>query len=623
MKSLSLKLKLVVFFLIVGIVPLIVMSIISFSKTQDFLMNSEFEKLKSINQIKKHTIESYISSLKEKVGFLAHSESVKNVYFDFKNYHDELNTGSSDKLNINTTMYEKIWNNGHEKLEYLMKEGFYDVFIICKKHGHVLFTAAKESDMGENLSSGSLKSSPLFKAWKKGMEGSSFVDFEKYAPSGGKPASFISAPIKDNGKTVAVFVLQLAPSMINQIMKLRDGMGETGESYLVGPDRLMRSDSYLNPDKYSVDSSFVNNNLVDSTSVSFAYEGKSGAQRVKDYNGNWVYSAYDNIEIADGLKWAVISEIDEEEVFTSMTILRNWIMLIVLASVLVVFFVGYFLGNYISKGITFISNQISSGAEEVSQASQKLAQGASEQASSVEEITSSLEELSAMGKTNADNSIEAKKLANEANEFAIDGDNEMIKMKTAIDDIQNSSTETAKIIKTINEIAFQTNLLALNAAVEAARAGEAGKGFAVVADEVRNLASRSAEAAKMTSNLIEESNTNAGKGVEYVEAAAKTLNRINSGTKKVDDLISEISTSIEEQAKGIEQINIAMTQIDKVTQENAACAEESAGSSEELHGQSRELQTIINGKKDHSGIQHTRSYSTNVSDYSDKEAAAA
>ena len=263
--------------------------------------------------------------------------------------------------------------------------------------------------------------------------------------------------------------------------------------------------------------------------------------------------------------------------------------------------------NKISEMLWAGADQTTSACGQVSGASQSLAQGASEQAATIEEASASIEEMSSMTKQNAANAAEANSIASIALDSANTGSQAMGRMTSAIADIKNSSDETAKIIKTIDDIAFQTNLLALNAAVEAARAGEAGKGFAVVAEEVRNLAQRSAEAAKTTSQLIEESVQNSERGVTISSEVADALSEIASNNGKVSDLITEIAAASKEQAQGIDQINTAVSQMDQVTQSNAANAEETAAAAEEMDAQAEELKrqvdqlrVIVNGCKNHS-----------------------
>ena len=247
----------------------------------------------------------------------------------------------------------------------------------------------------------------------------------------------------------------------------------------------------------------------------------------------------------------------------------------------------------IIEGLTSGSEQTASAAGQVSSASQSLAQGASEQAAAIEETTSSVEEMASMTRQNAANATEAKNLASSTNSSATKGASAMERMSAAINEIKKSSDNTAKIIKTIDEIAFQTNLLALNAAVEAARAGEAGKGFAVVAEEVRNLAQRSAEAARNTADMIEESVKSADNGVQISKDVGEALSEIAEAARKVNDLVGEIAAASNEQAQGIEQINTAVNQMDTVTQSNAANAEESASASEELSAQAEELSGMV------------------------------
>jgi methyl-accepting chemotaxis protein len=245
------------------------------------------------------------------------------------------------------------------------------------------------------------------------------------------------------------------------------------------------------------------------------------------------------------------------------------------------------------EGLAEASEQVASGSGQVSSASQQLAEGASQQAASIEETSSSLEEMSSMTKQNADNAEKARSMMEEAFQIVQKVDKHMGDMAVAIGEITRSSEETGKIIKTIDEIAFQTNLLALNAAVEAARAGEAGAGFAVVADEVRNLAMRAAEAARNTSNLIENTIKAVHNGGDLTQATQEAFTENMEIAAKVNELVAGIAAASTQQAQGIEQVNMAVADMDKVVQQVAANGEESASASEEMTAQADQMKGFV------------------------------
>ncbi len=239
------------------------------------------------------------------------------------------------------------------------------------------------------------------------------------------------------------------------------------------------------------------------------------------------------------------------------------------------------------------ADQVANAASQVSSSSQSLAQGASQQAASLEETSASSEEINSMARKNTDNSRStAELLAHSQTKVAL-ANRHLAEMVVSMNEITESSGKISKIIKVIDEIAFQTHILALNAAVEAARAGEAGMGFAVVADEVRSLAQRSAQAAKDTAALIEDSIAKSGEGKIKVDQVAATINAVTEDTARVKVMVDEVSLGSDEQSRGIDQIGRAIAQMEQVTQTTAASAEQCAASAQELNAQSESLKDTV------------------------------
>jgi methyl-accepting chemotaxis protein len=241
------------------------------------------------------------------------------------------------------------------------------------------------------------------------------------------------------------------------------------------------------------------------------------------------------------------------------------------------------------------ADEVSRGADEISQGNTNLSQRTEEQASSLEETASAMEEMTSTVKQNAENAGQANQLALAAREQAEKGGSVVALAVKAMGEIHDSSKQIADIIGVIDEIAFQTNLLALNAAVEAARAGEQGRGFAVVASEVRNLAGRSATAAKEIKALIQDSVRKVDEGSSLVTQSGATLGQIVGAVKKVTDIVAEISAASQEQSVGIEQVNKAVMQLDELTQQNAALVEEASAASQSMAEQARGLKESMQG----------------------------
>ena len=250
--------------------------------------------------------------------------------------------------------------------------------------------------------------------------------------------------------------------------------------------------------------------------------------------------------------------------------------------------IGEIVGQ-INESAEFINNS----SQEIASGNNNLSQRAEQQAASLEETASSMEQLTSTVKNNADNAQLANQVATTARQLAEKGGDVVTSAVSAMQEINESSIKIAEIIGVIDEIAFQTNLLALNASVEAARAGEQGRGFSVVATEVRNLAQRSATAAKESKDLIQTSVQKVRSGTELVNETGKSLNEIVVGVKKVGDIVAEIAAASAEQSQGIEQVNQAVSQMDEITQQNAALAEQASAASISMSDQSTNMTQLL------------------------------
>lgn len=307
------------------------------------------------------------------------------------------------------------------------------------------------------------------------------------------------------------------------------------------------------------------------------------------------------VQIGSGkTTWVFEMVIPMDQALKKINELSNITIIFGVITLIIIILVVLMITNSVLNPLRGIIGSLNQGASQISEVSEKLNEfgtqlslGNALQASAIEESSATLQESTAMLQQNNANTMYAAQLSEQAKESADKGSVEMREMMDSILEIKKSSDQIVKIIKVIDDIAFQTNILSLNAAIEAARAGEAGLGFAVVAEEVRNLAQRSAQAAKDTTAMIENNIELSGKGVAVARKVQDVLMDIVSQAKKVSELMDEISAASQEQYQGVEQVNSAMSQMESTILQNTANADESAKIAEKLSVQSENLKAVV------------------------------
>ncbi|MEZ4223598.1 MAG: methyl-accepting chemotaxis protein [Polyangiaceae bacterium] len=625
-RNIKLSIRLVVLFLLVGLVPMGMSAYLNYRSTAQALADASRTKLESTMAGKKGQIEGWFRERRSDISVLATFGEVKDAAEQYAAaFADGGPTGES---------YRAVQAKFDPLLRgYKEGYGYYDLFLISPS-GTVVYTVAHEADFGSDLEKGPYRESGLAHAFQRSRSGElHLTDFESYAPSNGDAASFIAAPLKRDDKIVGVLALQMPLDAINGIMQERTGLGETGETYLVGQDFKMRSDS-----RFAKESTVLKQ-LVRTAGTEAALGGKVGVGQLADYRGQPVWSAYAPLEVK-GLSWAILAEVDVEEVDRPLVTIQRRLMVVLLGFAALVSLIGYFFSRTITSPIERLRSLLSKVAEgdlrersdidskdevgqmassvsqmvdrvanivaniqssasalagssgEIAANTQDLSNRTQEQAAALEETSSTIEELSATIKSNADHAVRANSLAAKAATLAQGGGSVVGQTADAMTEVIEASKMVEDIVGMVNEIAFQTNLLALNAAVEAARAGDRGKGFGVVAQEVRTLAGRSADAAKQINALIKTTIGKIEETSHLVGDSGRTLDQIIAAAKDVESIISEISVASREQANAINQVNVAVTQMDQVVQQNAALVEESSAAAESLAREAGDLRRM-------------------------------
>ncbi|UTV30974.1 methyl-accepting chemotaxis protein [Photobacterium atrarenae] len=625
----SLKFKLALAFLFVGITPALVNTTIATMKSTQDIESKVFNRLGAINEIKRNQVQSFFDERESDISVLA-------------NFIPHLDQES----------YDSFFS------DYIKQYGYYDLFLI-NRQGVIFYSVEKESDFQTNILTGKYASTNLGRLVSQVKRSGKYgiVDYEPYAPSHGEPAAFIAKPVGGSGLIVA---LQLSQDGIQHIMAVRDGMGSTGESYLVGEDKRMRSDSYLDPVGHSVKASFagtVKENGVETEAVNRALAGERNVAIIKDYNGNDVLSAFNRIHIGD-FQWVIISEMDAAEAFASVHNTTRISVFLVCGAAIIVLCIGFYAARRIARPIvdaaaiaqkvaegdltqnitvnahdevgllqtsldkmlrnlrsmvsqlTDVAIQQGTTADELAAVTEQTTAAVTEQQAQTAQAVTATAEMSATIREIAGTTANASRVCEDVLTKAKEGaehinnthsslvalsettqatSDQMIKLR-------HDSEQIVNVLGVIKQIAEQINLLALNAAIEAARAGEHGRGFAVVADEVRHLAQSTQKSTSEIEAIIEAivgstngavetmaENVEQTKKVQFIAHQANQINTaLSQEVSGIFDMVVQIATATEQQTTTIDEIAQNIEFIDTGASETEKATRNIADSSSEL-----------------------------------------
>jgi len=468
-----------------------------------------------------------------------------------------------------------------ELTEGKKKNTFYESVNMANPKGDIV--ASSDS---EKIGKLKVADQPFF---QEAVKGKAFLSDIFASPVSGNTVFAVSSPIYDKDTVVGVLFGFVSLDYFARTCVEPIKVGEEGYAYMINRQGFMA----IHPDKSLI-------LKLDAKGYDFIREMLSKESGVVHYDFKDVKKTAAFRKHAE-TGWTLAVCADVKDIMMPIMLLRNNNILITSA---VVFFAVIVIMlvlrsvirplTQVIQGLTQTSDEVTAFSAQVASVSQELAETSSEQASSVEETSASLEEVSSMIRQNVNSAVQADQLMKETNSVVSDASVSMKKLITSMADISQAGEETSKIIKIIDEIAFQTNLLALNAAIEAARAGESGAGFAVVAEEVRNLAMRSVDAAKDTASLIESTNRKVRDGADVVNHAAAAFSKVAESTSDVGALLGKITVASDEQAQGIEQVSKAGANLDAVIQNNVAQAQEAASISEQMNAQAEQMKDFVN-----------------------------
>lgn len=622
--DIKIGIKLIGSFLAVGILPLAILGVLSANLSNKALSQTAFNQLEAVREIKKFQIESFFAERVGDIKVLANNpftiSAMKEIDAAFRNAGG---VGSGKFIGNTNESYRapESYKQVHDKYfsifkQYMEEYGYYDIFLMGPDHGDTIFTVTKEADFGQRANK---IDSSLRDVWRAAAKSSRIIisDTRPYAPSANAPAQFLAAPIKENGKTIGVLAFQIALQSINRIMGERTGMGETGESYLIGPDKLMRSDSYLDPENHTVTASFANpgKGSVETEASADALSGKTGNKIIIDYNGNPVLSAYTPVKVGDTI-WGLLAEIDEAEAFAAVKSIKINIGIIALVSVILIFLIALLISRSITspiiRGVEMANlmaegdltqqldidqaDEIGTLANSLNSMSENLRKMFTDIASGTHTLTSSSTELSAISEQISNNSQQTSDKSNNVSASAEEMSTNMNSVAAATEqttaNIQMIVSAAEEMTSTINEIAGNTTKGSetTTKAVETARqvSGKVDE-LGAAADEISKVTDTIADISEQTNLLalnatIEAARAGeAGKGFAVVAGEIKALaQQTAEATTEISERISGVQSTTKESVVAIESIVNVIDEINSIVTTIATAIEEQSATTQEI-----------------------------------------
>ncbi|NDY73341.1 methyl-accepting chemotaxis protein [Desulfobacter hydrogenophilus] len=623
LKDINLSIKLICSFLAVGIIPLGVLGIISVNMSTKALEQKAVNQLEAVREIKKSQLDSFFLEKIGDIKVLANNPFTKSAAKALEQAFNSAGgvqsnrfAGKTGELYNAPDSYKQVHDIYFKIFKHYMEQyGYYDIFLLDPLHGDTYFTVTKEADFGQRVQG---IDSSLRDVWQAAKNDKiSISDMRTYGPSANAPAQFLAAPIKENGKTISILAFQLSIDAINKIMTERSGMGTTGESYLVGQDKLMRSDSYLDPDNHTVVASFADpvRGKVDTQASSDVLSGKTGKKIIIDYNGNPVLSAYTPIELGD-TSWGLLVEIDEAEAFSSIRSIKINIAIIALISIVLIVLIAIFMARSITtpikKGVN-MARKMSDGdltqtldidqkdeigilAQALNMMSSNLQQMFNDIMTGTQTLTTASTELSAISEQMSSNAETTAEKSTNVTSAAREMNKKITRVATSTEEITSNIqiivSATEEMTATIQELSKNTS----TGNETTARAVEKTK---TVLDKVDALSAAAQDINKVSdtiSDISEQTNLlalnatieaaragEAGKGFAVVAGEIKALaQQTAQATEEISSKISGVQATTDDSVEVIKSIVEIINEIDSIVSSVAVAIEEQSATTQEI-----------------------------------------